>query len=65
VEHAGIEEVLILALPYVSYPAIATALAAAAEVIKEHGLDVGRNTTLATAACFDTKRHPHWVSNDA
>src|SRR5580698_975821 len=33
-----IEEVLIQALPYVGYPAIATALAAAAEVIKEHGL---------------------------
>jgi hypothetical protein len=30
-----IEEVLIQALPYVGYPAIATALAAAAEVIKE------------------------------
>ena len=28
------------ALPYVGYPAIATALAAAAEVIKERGLDV-------------------------
>jgi 4-carboxymuconolactone decarboxylase len=38
-----IEEVLIRALPYVSYPAIATALAAAAEVIKEHGLDVDKN----------------------
>jgi 4-carboxymuconolactone decarboxylase len=35
-----IEEVLITALPYVGYPAIATALAAAAEVIKERGLDV-------------------------
>jgi 4-carboxymuconolactone decarboxylase len=34
-----IEEVLIQTLPYVGYPAIATALAAAAEVIKEHGLD--------------------------
>jgi hypothetical protein len=34
-----IEEVLIQALPYVGYPAIATALAAAAEVIKERGLD--------------------------
>jgi 4-carboxymuconolactone decarboxylase len=33
-----IEEVLIQALPYVGYPAIATSLAAAAEVIKEHGL---------------------------
>jgi 4-carboxymuconolactone decarboxylase len=38
-----IEEVLIQALPYVGYPAIATALAAAAEVIKEHGLDVDKN----------------------
>jgi 4-carboxymuconolactone decarboxylase len=38
-----IEEVLIQALPYVGYPAIATALAAAAEVIKEHGLDVDEN----------------------
>lgn len=37
-----IEEVLIQALPYVGYPAIATALAAA-EVIKEHGLDVDEN----------------------
>jgi hypothetical protein len=36
-----IEEVLIQALPYVGYPAIATALAAAAEVIKEYGLDGG------------------------
>jgi 4-carboxymuconolactone decarboxylase len=34
-----IEEVLIQALPYVGYPAIATALAAAAGVIKERGLD--------------------------
>lgn len=34
-----IEEVLIQSLPYVGYPAIATALAAAAEVIKERGLD--------------------------
>jgi 4-carboxymuconolactone decarboxylase len=38
-----IEEVLIQALPYVGYPAIATALAAAAEVIKEHGLDGDEN----------------------
>jgi 4-carboxymuconolactone decarboxylase len=38
-----IEEVLIQALPYVGYPAIATALAAAAEVIKERGLDVDEN----------------------
>jgi 4-carboxymuconolactone decarboxylase len=38
-----IEEVLIQALPYVGYPAIATALTAAAEVIKEHGLDVDEN----------------------
>ena len=38
-----IEEVLIQALPYVGYPAIATALAVAAEVIKEHGLDVDEN----------------------
>jgi alkylhydroperoxidase/carboxymuconolactone decarboxylase family protein YurZ len=38
-----IEEVLIQALPYVGYFAIATALAAAAEVIKEHGLDVDKN----------------------
>jgi 4-carboxymuconolactone decarboxylase len=40
-----IEEVLIQALPYVGYPAIATALAAAAEVIKEHGLDLDENYT--------------------
>jgi 4-carboxymuconolactone decarboxylase len=40
-----IEEVLIQALPYVGYPAIATALAAAAEVIKEHGLDSNENYT--------------------
>ena len=40
-----IEEVLIQALPYVGYPAIATALVAAAEVIKEHGLDVDKNYT--------------------
>ena len=33
-------------------------LAAAAEVIKEHGLDVDENY-LATGACFDTKRYPH------
>jgi 4-carboxymuconolactone decarboxylase len=39
-----IEEVLIQALPYVGYPAIATALAAA-EVIKERGLDVDENYT--------------------
>ena len=38
-----IEEVLIQALPYVGYPAIATTLAAAAEVIKERGLDVEEN----------------------
>jgi 4-carboxymuconolactone decarboxylase len=38
-----IEEVLIQALPYVGYPAIATALAAAAEVIKDHGLDSDKN----------------------
>ena len=38
-----IEEVLIQALPYVGYPAIATALAASAEVIKERGLDAGEN----------------------
>jgi 4-carboxymuconolactone decarboxylase len=38
-----IEEVLITALPYVGYPAIATALAAAAEVIEERGLDVDEN----------------------
>jgi hypothetical protein len=54
-----IEEVLIQALPYVGYPAIA----------KQHWLQLSRlsrsvvwtstNTTLATAACFDTKRHPH------
>jgi 4-carboxymuconolactone decarboxylase len=41
-----IEEVLVQALPYVGYPAIATALAAAAEVIKEHGR---RKLRLATA----------------
>ena len=40
-----IEEVLIQALPYVGYPAIATALAAAADVIKERGLDVDKNYT--------------------
>jgi 4-carboxymuconolactone decarboxylase len=40
-----IEEVLIQALPSVGYPAIATALTAAAEVIKEHGLDVDENYT--------------------
>src|SRR5271170_6280203 len=38
-----IEELLIQALPYVGYPAIATALAPAAVVIKEHGLDVDEN----------------------
>jgi 4-carboxymuconolactone decarboxylase len=38
-----IEEVLIQALPYVGYPAIATALAAATEVIKERGLDAGEH----------------------
>ncbi len=38
-----IEEVLIQALPYVGYPAIATALAAAAEVIKERDLDGDKN----------------------
>jgi 4-carboxymuconolactone decarboxylase len=38
-----IEEVLIQALPYVGYPAIATALAAAAEVIEERGLEVDKN----------------------
>jgi 4-carboxymuconolactone decarboxylase len=38
-----LEEVLIQAVLYVGYPAIATALAAAAEVIKEHGLDVDEN----------------------
>ena len=40
-----IEEVLIQALPYVGYPAIATALAAAAEVIKERGLDADKSYT--------------------
>ena len=40
-----IEEVLIQALPYVGYPAIATALTAAADVIKEHGLDSDENYT--------------------
>jgi 4-carboxymuconolactone decarboxylase len=40
-----IEEVLIQALPYVGYPAIATALAAAPEAIKEHGLDSDENYT--------------------
>ena len=40
-----IEEVLIQALPYVGYPAIATALTAAADVIKEHGLDSDKNYT--------------------
>ena len=34
-----IEEVLIQTLPYVGYPAVATALAAAAKVIQERGLD--------------------------
>jgi 4-carboxymuconolactone decarboxylase len=53
-----IEEVLIQAMTYVGYPAIATALAAAAGVIKEH-VWTATKTTLATAACFDTKRHPH------
>jgi 4-carboxymuconolactone decarboxylase len=38
-----IEEVLIQALPYVGYPAISTALVAAAEVIKVRGLDVDKN----------------------
>jgi 4-carboxymuconolactone decarboxylase len=38
-----IEEVLIQALPYVGYPAVATALASAAEVIKEQGLDSDEN----------------------
>jgi 4-carboxymuconolactone decarboxylase len=51
-----IEEVLIQALPYVGYPAIATALAAAAEVIKERGLDVDKNYTGHRAACFDSFR---------
>ncbi|HEY1732382.1 MAG TPA: hypothetical protein VGG15_11565 [Terriglobales bacterium] len=49
-----IEEVLIQALPYVGYPAIATALAAAAQVIKERVVWTSTKTTLATAACFDT-----------
>jgi 4-carboxymuconolactone decarboxylase len=40
-----IEEVLIQALPYVGYSAIATALAAAAEVIKGRGLDSDENYT--------------------
>ena len=40
-----IEEVLIQALPYVGYPAIATALTAAAEVIKERGLEVEKDYT--------------------
>jgi 4-carboxymuconolactone decarboxylase len=40
-----IEEVLIQTLPYVGYPAIATALAAAPEVIKGHGLDSNENYT--------------------
>jgi 4-carboxymuconolactone decarboxylase len=34
-----IEEALIQTLPYVGYPAVATALAAAAKVIQERGLD--------------------------
>jgi 4-carboxymuconolactone decarboxylase len=40
-----IEEVLTQALPYVGYPAIATALVAAGEVIKERGLDVDKTYT--------------------
>lgn len=36
---AEIEETLVQALPYVGYPAVATALAAAGKVIKEDGLD--------------------------
>jgi hypothetical protein len=53
-----IEEVLIQALPYVGYPAS-----------QQHWLLLPRlsrsvvwtsmKTTLATAACFATKRHPH------
>ena len=39
------QSVLIQALPYVGYPAIATVLAAAAEVIKEHGLNSDQNYT--------------------
>src|ERR1700722_1958492 len=38
-----IEEVLIQALPYVGYPAIAPAQTAAAEVIKERGLEVEKD----------------------
>ncbi|HEV7958193.1 MAG TPA: carboxymuconolactone decarboxylase family protein, partial [Acidimicrobiales bacterium] len=34
-----IEEVLIQTLPYVGYPAVATALATAGDVIEERGLD--------------------------
>jgi 4-carboxymuconolactone decarboxylase len=34
-----IEEALLQTLPYVGYPAVATALAAAAKVIQERGLD--------------------------
>ena len=55
-----IEEVLIQALPYVGYPAIATALAAAAGLSRSM-VWTSTKTMLATAACFDTKRHPHSV----
>ncbi len=34
-----IEELLIQTLPYVGFPAVATALASALDVIKERGLD--------------------------
>ena len=34
-----IEEILVQALPYVGFPAVSTALAAAHEVIKQRGLD--------------------------
>ena len=39
VELKEIEEALIQILPYVGYPAVATALAAASAVLKERGLD--------------------------
>ena len=39
-----LQEVIIQALPYVGFPAIASALGAAVEVLRERGLDGGVRT---------------------
>ena len=49
-----IEEALIQTLPYVGFPAVATALAAAGKVIQERGL-IRTPPMAATVACFDRK----------